>query len=820
MRRPAAFLCCAYILGIATENLIALSKTTLILLLILSIVIVTIFLCVNFKYDFLKYDYGLISCKQLSLFFIAILVGLIGSIQYNYDENKVRDLDSFIDDYVEIEANVTSSIKKDEKIYKLEAKAYKINGKDLTKSGLLNKSEKILVTVYGECDNYYNLQGKSVKIRGVLERPDVRRNPKTFDYRQYLKSKGIFSVIYTDVNNIKVGDTHSKLLNFTAKNTFLFKQNIYNYFNNEIAGLVMGMLFGDKTGIEEKQYEEFQKNGICHILAVSGLHIGALYITINSLTKRKRNIFLNIITVMVLTVYAVFANLSPSVVRAVIMIILHIVSKYFHCRYDLFTAGAITMAIMTLANPFIILSLGFQLSFIAIFTLAIILPTMVRLITSKYITIVAVQIGMAPISALYFNYFSLSAFITNIPVIFIAGILIPLEMLMLSLLMVNEYVSLINIDILIQAFDLAFQIIGIIVEFFIKVILFINDLFFYEKISYFTVISPSVKSILIYYALMFLICTEAFRIMWQRKHYKKIGLIIIVTICMGTLFGELSKDGFEEANFIFLDVGQGDCLLISTKDGKNVLIDSGGSYNFDVGKKILVPYMLKNGVKKIDLAIITHLHQDHVGGLSTLSKELNVEKLGVYESNCVNSDEVVRKTGINKEKIVYLAAGQTLQIGKQLNIEILYPNKKSMDEYRLMQSQNEDENLSCLVMKINLDNVSAIMTGDIDMKGEGEVIQGQKEFYRSDELYSKRIKANILKVAHHGSKYSSAQLFLSAVKPNIAIVQSGKNNYGHPHEEALQRIKGSGSIVYRNDLQGAVGIEVKKAGKVKIHTMI
>lgn len=799
MRRPATLICGAYIFGMAVE--IVLNVNSIIILIFAVVVLSAMIISMKFyKKNRFKCDY-----KRLCLFFVVFILIVLGALHYNYESNKTTILEMYEGEYLQIQGKVISIIEKEKEKYKMIIEVHNLEG-----VGNFKNKEKLLVNIYGKVSNYYTLPGKIIKIQGFIELPTTRRNPKTFDYRLYLRTKKISTTMSIRPENIQdCNNINSYYLNYLYKIKYIFKCNLNSLFDEKISALLMGMIFGDNSGLSQELYDTFQKNGICHILAVSGLHIGAIYICINSVLGGKRKLKFYVVTILILFLYASLVNFSSSVMRAVLMILFHIISKYMYCKYDMFTSAMMTMALMLFFNPMSLMNLGFQLSYVAIFTLAVVLPAIQRIYNKKIITIFVIQLGMSPISAFAFNYFSFSAFITNVPVVFIAGILIPLGMILLLFSIITMILP--NWYYFNAVFDFLFQIIGISVEFFSKLLLYINDLAFIDKISYKYVTSPSIGVIFLYYSTLFFVFSEYFRILWQRHNYKKIITIITIIFFISFIFGNLLNDGFENTQFTFVDVGQGDCLLIKTSDGKNVLIDSGGSSQFDVGKKILLPYLLKNGIKKIDMAIISHLHTDHLGGLCSLTHELPVRKVGIYEANSLISDEVSEQIGIAKKDFIYLTKGQILKIGKELEIEILYPEKKSVEEYSKIMKNQKDENAACLVMKIKLKGISVLMNGDIGFEAENFLLAYNKK---------ESLDIDILKVAHHGSKYGSSDNFLQVATPKIAVVQVGKNTYGHPNMETLHRIEAVGALVYRNDLHGAVGIEIEKSGVIKIHTMI
>jgi competence protein ComEC len=242
------------------------------------------------------------------------------------------------------------------------------------------------------------------------------------------------------------------------------------------------------------------------------------------------------------------------------------------------------------------------------------------------------------------------------------------------------------------------------------------------------------------------------------------------------------------------------------------LIDGGGSRDYDVGKKILMPYLLKNGVKKIDVAFVSHRHLDHYGGLVSLAKNFNIEKLCFYDGNKAIEQEIIRETGLKKEQIIYLVKGQAIKITDDIFIEALYPEKKTEEEYEWLTGEEADENEISLILKVYYQGVSVLMTGDLGINGERSLIEACAE---SDNA----LKSDILKISHHGSKYSSSNEFLAAVEPKYAVIQVGKNGFGHPTGEVLEKCAEIGAKIYRNDNHGAIGVLIKN-GMVSVKTVL
>lgn len=790
MRRPAAFTCGAYILGLTTEYFL---KINLQLLIIAAI-------CAGTFLSWIYWKHRLYWQKNRCGLFLVILL-LFGSIQFCLAQNQKDVLSAYADKTVTLVGKIVSIEQKDEAYYRAVIKVTQAQ-----EIGDINR-EKILVNIYGDCPNYYRLQGKMATFSGVLSLPSPQRNPKCFDYQKFLQTKNIQVILTVKGSQYKVDqNVLDPIAHWISTVKYDYRYNLYQVFQPEIAGLVLGMVFGDSSGLEDDLYDSFQKNGICHILSVSGLHVAALYICVNKLFGGRRNVWYNLITLLLLLLYAALSNFCPSAVRAVVMISLHIFAKYTYCKYDMFTGSAITMAVMLFFNPLSLLNLGFQLSFLAIFTLAVILPAANRIYENMITTALVAQVGIAPISAYVFNYFSFSAFIANIPVIFISGILIPISMFLLLLSIIGSF------GLCTEVLGDIFQIISVMAEFLCKLLLYVNDLVYVDKVSFIYVTSPPLWQLILYYGFLFFCSSEYFRVCFQRKKYRMLGKTLILITAFSILFGNCFSDPFDQTQLVFVDVGQGDCLHIKTPDGRNILVDSGGSATKDIGKTVLLPYLLKNGVKKIDMAFVTHLHTDHFGGLQTLSSYLEIEKLCLYEGNEVIEKKVQQMIGIDSSKFVYLSQGQSIKIGEGVEIQVLYPPKKSLEEYQEMTGEEANENDSSLVFRVVFKGVSVMMTGDMDTNGESKVIQSNQG--------QMPLKTDILKVAHHGSKYSTSPEFVKTVDPTIAVIQVGKNNYGHPNSEIIKRLEQKGTVVFRNDKSGALGIEVKKNGSIQVVQMI
>lgn len=673
-----------------------------------------------------------------------------------------------------VTGRVVSIVKKDDEYFKLQLSDVSI----ISDNGARSYKKKILVNVYSDIADYRTVLWDRVYITGEVSIPKERSNPGTFDYRRYLKSIGIRCIITAEnIENVKKAGGIAALLKSAKCRT----ADIFESALGDDSAVVMGLLFGETSGIDEDIIETFRRGGTAHVLAVSGLHLGLLYSFLCRFKRKKRSIPADIAIVLALSAYTALAGFTASVVRACLMIFIHIAGNHLNRRYDLISSTCVSMIIILAVNPMQIYSAGFQMSFLAVITLGIMIPLIQKKIKGILLPMIAVQTGMVPYTMYVFNYVSLTSVISNIPVYFIAAAMIPAG------------ISVIAFCWLPVTAKPAAMITGL----FVKLLLWCNDFTYMGGVFTFDVASPSVIFLAVYYIFIFYMCSEAGQIALIRRNYKKIAAVFAAAVICGAGCSVYLSDGFEKTDMVFVDVGQGDCLHIKA-GGKNLLIDGGGSFNYNVGKSTLKPYLLKNGVTKIDMAIATHLHTDHYQGLKELSQTYRIKKLGVYEANSVNENHL--KKEFKTDEILYLAAGDVINMGRNVSVEVLSPDRGNpLDE--------KDENKNSLVLRVNVKGSSVLMTGDIDEKGEKTLIADTD------------IKADILKIAHHGSRYSSCEKFIAVAAPKIAVIQVGKNTYGHPSEEVIKRLEEHKITVLRNDEQGAVGIRVNKAGDFGIVTM-
>lgn len=701
-----------------------------------------------------------------------------------------------------------------------------------------SKSCRTLVREYSKTKNQEQLfcPGDQVVISGKLSLPAQKRNPGCFDYRLYLRTRNIQTIVTAQqIQHVTMRDESPVIRCYhrLCRNLYLRKtgytQDLAQTAGSETAAMMDAILFGDKSNLDESAMEAFQKNGTAHILAVSGLHIGIIYafilklwtllgeLTGGFLCGRRGGWFFGF-NAMFFFCYLILASFAPSAVRAVWMVLMHAFAQMTGRRYDLSSAAFAVLIAVLLRNPFMLFDLGLQMSFLAVLSMNLILPFVRRFYTGLFLASAAVQIGLGPFMLYHFNYISLIAVFLNVPVIMLAGVIVPAGLCCgVADLILGENAG-------------SFY---VVLDWLCDLLVQINQLTAAEGVTTFTIANPPVWLVVLYYLMLLLLASEEGRLRLlragreagrkYRQRAKAFAKATAAALILSLAFGLLTSDGFHKTAITFVDVGQGDCMCIRTFTGMGrcksaYLIDGGGSQNFDLGRKTLREYLLKNGVSKVDGAFVTHLHTDHYLGICQLAKTGMVRRIYVYDGYKSREPEICRDTGLKHNQITYLSAGQKLlfhESGKDhLEVEVLWPQKKTEAEYQRLLEDETNENDMSLLLRVNYDGVRMLATGDMDEKGENAVIA-------TCSGESNRLESDILKVGHHGSKTSSSDIFLHYVKPSIAVIQVGEHNmYGHPTAEAMERIHKAGAWIYRNDRQGAVGIEINDAAIQKIRTMI
>ncbi len=783
IKRPLCLFAVSFILGILLLSSIGLNP----FLIISSIILLTI-TCLLKKLGNLK----IIICISLSFFIVG------GMLFYNGEYRYTGRFNQFYDNPIEVKGFIDSEVQNSEDgktnfVLQTESVVYK--------NKYFKVKNKILVYV-----NNINIKTgyrAKISLTGVVEKPKPATNPGGFDYRRYLASIGVSGRIYLNgASDIQLsgqkGGGYLYRIGYAIKNKVI---DIISYsLDKNQAGLLEGMLIGYKDGLDENAFTAFSKAGLTHIMVASGMNVAFIILPFTFIFKKLRlsSLKANIITIFILVLFVFVTGFSASVVRAVIMGIIILTGRIIMREPDIYTSISASALILLIMNPYTLFDIGFQLSFGATLSLVMFYPQIKPFTECKYIpnvisdtlaATVAAQIGVIPVTLYYFNNFSTFSIISNILVVPLVEFVTIIGFIMVFTGLLNIYLAVI---------------IGYINNTFLSFILFVTEVTSKIPFSLLKLPTPTLGMVLFYY--LFIIYLFKGRNYFKGKkytsHFKRTIIILIII-----MFGAKSLIP-KPLEITYLDVGQGDSTFIRTAHGTKILIDGGGreansKSEFDIGESVMVPYILDRGTKKVDMVIASHGHSDHTEGLEAVLRELSVGTVIVPETDGRGFEKIY---SICKEKnilVIKCKQGDRINLDNETIFEVLNPLSHKTDSIA-----QEDLNESSLVLKLVYKNVKVLFTGDSGVPSEERMLKQGLD-----------LKADIIKVGHHGSPGSSSIDYIKAVKPEYGVVSVGRNNFGHPSQFVIDSFQENGTKLFRTDESGAV-IATSYGNGFNIRTMI
>ena len=611
-------------------------KSTIVAIVILSIIFVII-LRKNIMIITEKIKSNKCNMKKIkNIIIISIIPMVVSCIVMQYKESKYAKFQSNISQDIKFIGTVIEEEKESEYYNNYIVKINNINEKENYKNiCLLIKIKKNKNT-----ENKKLKYGDLIFISGLFEHATTRRNYKGFDYSQYLKTKDIYGICKTDVNSLKVLKENSCFVTnmWINKLRNALKNNLRTLLPSDTASIAIALFLGDSSLIEDTQKQTFSNASLSHVLAISGMHVTYVIVgcswILNRFDKRKSKY----VFIVFLIFFAQLAGGSPSVIRAVIMSSIMIVSKIFYRKSDVINNISISCLIILIMNPYNILNLGFQLSFLG--TLGIVLfnkkieeylddlhfdkyrlsnknkkhnksetinknkrhnknkSTNLKKLKSLTITSISANILILPILIYNFNIFSVTFLFSNILISPILGIIFLIGY-------ITVIISVVSIKI---AIPFA-KFLNILIKIFNYIAIFSSNI----EITRVLVTTPNIITVVLYYIAIIYFFYYRSKVI-NNINYKMCKRIIVIFSIVVILakFIPIYNNNFK---IFFIDVGQGDSTLIITKANKTILIDGGGSEigDYNVGEKVLVPYLLNRKIKNIDYMIFSHFDSDHCG---------------------------------------------------------------------------------------------------------------------------------------------------------------------------------------------------------------
>ena len=709
---------------------------------------ICIFICENIKLDiylilfFISISVFILFIKKdVSLYyFYFILLFFIYLIFINQESSEDKNLSS------QYQATIIQRQKKeDDYQYILKVKNESISG---------------IKAIFND-ENYYKI-GHELTLKGKLEKVLTSKNYKSFDYSKYLKSKGIRYNFYGQVTDYKtrfsIYNFRNIFKDFIEKNTSSLSKKSSNFAKSIILG---------ENFIEKEDLSLYQNLGLAHMLAISGLHINIIikifefifyYISI----KRK---YFNILVSIILLIYGFLIGFPVSLLRAFLTYIISAFSIHFGIFYDSLNIVGLVMFILLMINPYYVYTAGFWFSFLAIISINMFNDKIRKIfriksfVLSKFTDTASISLGMLPVQVYMFNKLNLLSILMNLFAVPLA--IIPVMFSFICGFGLNKILFFSN--------------------FILDVFLRILD-YYTELLSNFDILNlnfPSYDLIILvffYFFLLFSLYFNNFSVKIKKKVFKLSMIFIIFYISFVNL-----KYQYFNTRVNFIDVGQGDAILIRSGEN-NILLDTGGNFkNPQASAKNLYQYLYKNGVKKLDAILISHDDYDHMGNLIFLSKQINIGQIyvGPYFPN--DKIESLLKENLKVKKV---KKGNYLDL-KKAKMKVVF------------EGDNEDGNESSVVYLLESYNKKVLFTGDLE----------------TNENNINTDKIDVLKVSHHGSKNATSEEFIKKTQPEYSVISVGANNrYGHPSPEVIERLKKNDINIYRTDTDGNIQLSIGPFG--------
>ncbi len=664
-----------------------------------------------------------------------------------------------------------------------------------------------------------------VMLEGTFRAYESATNPGEFDFDRYYTSMGYLGRVY----NTKILKQEGKpgIRERLYELRGYWKARLYRIFPSKEASVMAAILLGEKGEVDEDLKALYERNGIVHILSISGLHITIIGMSIYKLLRRM-GVPVGIAAPVggaALVLYGVMTGFGVSVCRAVGMYLLRMLGHLVHRTYDMLTALGAVGVIMALVHPAWLEHMGYLLSFGSVLGLGLLLPALsaqqdhrpeeqqtgkprrfwegrVRrwgaklgnfiegLFREGLLAGISITVTTLPIQ-LWFQYE------VSVYSVFLNALILPLMSTVMILGLVVMIVP-------------GTEILGVIEGIILTGYEGLCHVFEALPAALWNPGRPALWQVILYYGL-WAVVVGGLAFIKKRRVRRSLQVVVLV----GAV-GIFLLPSWQGDRVTFLDVGQGDCICVQLSTGEVYLFDCGSSSRNNVGKKVLIPFLKYYGIDVVDGVFASHGDADHTNGLIellTLAKQehITIEQLVLPPLDSASAAADFAGLLVAAEEagvpVYTVAAGEgwgntAHRVEGADQFWCLHPART--DAYI---GENAGSQCFYIVLREKQNQLTLLLTGDVEEPGEQQLTQTLAS-YGIEQV-------NILKVAHHGSAYSSTENFLEQVRPQVAVISCGrKNSYGHPHEETINRLQDVGSEILITSEYGAIIVEVKDKIKV------
>lgn len=566
-------------------------------------------------------------------------------------------------------------------------------------------------------------------------------------------------------------------------------------FPESVRAMMLGLLLGETHELyEDAELDNAMTvTGVMHVVSVSGMHLSFLFSLLVTLFGKKRAALLGMPVVILFTFVA---GCTPAIVRSCVMLLLTMLGILLGRDSDGLTGLSLSLLLCMCVNPMSIASLGLQLSFASVFGILTVSPALFRRIKHRW---------PAPRGQKWRTFFRnsiISGFTTSIGAIIFTTPLIALSFGYVSL--ISPFSGILTLWAVSLAFNAGFivMLVGLVFPQAASALAILPTI----PAAYFMFMAKLLARLpfaAVYTAdgrvFVWMIFTYAsFALMYLVKpkgrggHMRFMAPALCSLLLLAAVFISSAVQSSREHSVTVLDVGQGESVALLSGESA-VLVDCGGQGTWDDAGDTASEFLLSRGRLKIDALVLTHLHSDHCNGAERLLYRIDVDKLylpGTADDSDGELEAILAAAEANGTQVEMIYTSDAAVPLREMDLTLIAPETGS----------GVDDNEAGIVVYAGIEGRHVLITGDAGSTREGELVDSGSVG-----------RAEVLVAGHHGSKYSSSLELLGALDPEIAVVSVGYNNYGHPTEDALMRLKMSGAEVYRTDVNGSVTIDMESS---------
>lgn len=655
------------------------------------------------------------------------------------------------------------------------------------------------------------------EVRGIFRLRVPRRfgNPGAFDYPAYLATQGVFLEGWTrePVETVAAG-RGSTILAAIFRMRALLLRRLDAALPAPQAALLKATVLGDRSGLSPEVNQAFLDSGTYHILAISGLNVSLLAGTFFGLFRllRASPRLAAAAAAILVTLYAALAGASASVIRAAVMADAYLLAVLLDRRGDLVNSLALSALALLWWNPRFLFDVGFQLTYLATLGILVILPRcdtalatlpwVLRWPGESVAITLAATIMTLPILATAFNRVAPVGVLANLLIVPLSGLITALGTAACALLLASP-----------AGFPWLNQANAWLVD----LLLATAGWFAAFPWSAVRVYTPTPGMLVAYYATISSLLavspppghrlgeTERARTgirRWARR------LATVGALALGVQIALRLWPPAETPTLrlTLLDVGQGESLFLDFPEGRRMLVDAGGvpGSSFDIGARVVAPFLLHDWVGSLDVLVLTHAQADHIGGAPAILRGFPVGEVwsGDTPYSSVAFLWVQEYLRHRRIPLRIVSAGSPEIRWGEATIQVLHPPPRGSRPAQRAPFTGLRSNDASLVLRLGIGSQAALLTGDVEREGELALLRRPAP-----------LRTQVLKVPHHGSRTSSSSAFLAAVRPEVALLSAGyRNRFNHPHPEIVERYHALDVRLFRTDLHGAIRVEMKPEG--------